>query len=543
LKDKLINELIRAEKITEAEAVFRNSLPEKTTDEEFFCRFAMLLQNRLQGAAAKEYFLKALAINADNVPALANLALLLKSLGLLGQAKEYYEKALQIDPNYSVLLSNYANALLSLNEYPKAYEAYQKALEQSPDNFRAFSDLLVSLNYTEQNQQAFFEKHKSYAKAYGEKLKSKPLYGHKKIRLAYISGDFKRHSVAYFIEGILHYHNRDEFEIYCYSDVENEDLITTRFKSLADYWRPISQKKNDAVAQIIEQDEIDILIDLASHTGHRNGLFALRPAPLQVTYCGYPNTTGLENMDYRIVDKISDPDGDEYYTEELLKLPRCFLAFSPPDDAPDIQPSPCLQNGYITFGSFNNFTKVNDRVLKCWRQILKQIPHSRLLIKSKQFNDKNFAEQTKKFFTQRGVQPERILIHGYELKLKNHLEWYNKVDIALDPFPYNGTTTTCEALNMGVPVITMKGDRHAARVGATLLSALGMESFITESTEHYRKLAQHLSQDFLQLDSLRQQLREVFQSSPLCDSRELTKEIENHLKTVLSKKGSDAISC
>ena len=502
-------------------------------DAGLYCSIAMLMQKKCKTHEALDYFAKVLEIEPKHTIALANTGQLHSGLGKKTLAEKYLKRAWESAPDHSMVSASYAGVLLSLRKYDQSINCYKDALKFNSGNIQAFSGMLLALNYTEQDHQEVFKQHAYFSKAVNEKIKTLPLYGHEKLRIAYISGDFRRHSVPFFIEGFLHFHNRQKYEVYCYSDGDREDLITERFKKLSDHWREISTISDEDVLIQIQKDEIDILIDLGAHTGRRLPVFAKRAAPIQISYCGYPNTTGLKNMDYRIVDELTDPDGEEFYTEKLLRLKRCFLAFNPPDDAPEVGSLPYLTNGYVTFGSFNNFTKINNKVLRVWRQLLKSVPKSRLLLKSKHFNDKELKNEVKAFFTSRGIAEERINIHGFELKLKNHLDFYNRVDIALDSFPYNGTTTTCEALYMGVPVITVRGVCHVARVGVSLLSSMGLSSFVAADLAEYRVIASDLAKNVKLMKSLRANMRGLMFNSSLCDSLSLVRDIENQFQTVI----------
>ena len=285
---------------------------------------------------------------------------------------------------------------------------------------------------------------------------------------------------------------------------------------------------------------LDILVDLAGHSGYnRLRVFAKRAAPVQITYLGYPNTTGLDTMDYRIVDPFTDPKGltDPFYTEKLIRMRRCFLCYAPPHDAPDIGPPPFVNNGYITFGSLNNLAKLNDFTLDLWSKVLMEVTDSRLLIKSKALNDCEVRDRLLARFKKRGIAPDRLEFIGFIRDQRTHLETYNLIDIALDPFPYNGTTTTFEALYMGVPVVTLAGNTHASRVGHSILSNLALEELVASSREGFIAKAINLSTDKQRLQSLRSSLRARLLNSHLTDKRGFTREIEGLLLSVKLKLG------
>ena len=355
----------------------------------------------------------------------------------------------------------------------------------------------------------------------GEIHQQLPGYSHTKLRIGYVSGDFKRHSVAYFIEGILHFHDRSKFDVYCYSDVIKPDVITKKIQNMDLTYRNIKPLSDEEIHQLILDDEIDILIDLGAHTGKRLKVFGYRSAPVQISYLGYCNTTGLKNMDLRIVDSITDQT-ESPATEKLIRLERPFLAFCPPEDSNGLVDSPCLKNGYITFGSFNNLPKLTDEVFRLWIRILKQTPNSRLLLKTRAFIDEEIKTTILNRFNSRGVSEERITLLGYQSTLDNHLLNYHKIDIALDPVPYNGTTTTCEALHMGVPVICLEGKSHASRVSASILEYSGLKFLLAENKNEYVKKAVQLAENFESLNNLHHKVRPLFHNSQVCDSQHLT---------------------
>jgi predicted O-linked N-acetylglucosamine transferase (SPINDLY family) len=278
------------------------------------------------------------------------------------------------------------------------------------------------------------------------------------------------------------------------------------------------------------KDGIDILVDLAGHTAENRLLvFARKPAPVQITWLGYPNTTGMPVMDYRLTDEIADPPGEagHYHSETLIRLPDGFLCYSPPDDAPEVSGLPARQSVRITFGSFNNLPKINEAVIALWSRLLLQVPQSDLLLKSKQFADAHVRQRFLDLFTSHGIAAERITLQPRVPSTAGHLALYDRVDIGLDPFPYNGTTTTCEALWMGVPVITLRGDRHAGRVGASLLTRVGLKELIAESEAHYIEIGKKLARDLDGLEELRTDLRARMQASTLCDGQSFARMMEN----------------
>ncbi|MFW6255150.1 MAG: hypothetical protein ACOC41_09510, partial [Chitinivibrionales bacterium] len=373
-----------------------------------------------------------------------------------------------------------------------------------------------------------------FPNAHAENIYDRPL------RIGYISPDFRLHSVAYFLEPLLQFHTKSLFEIYCYSDVAVPDDVTKRLQTHVHKWRIIAGATDTQVADQVYNDRIDILVDLAGHSGkNRLGVFMMKPAAIQVTYLGYPATTGLSTMDYRLTDEYADPAGQEiYHTEELYRLPASFLCYRPPEIYPKVAESPCRQNGYITFGSFNNLPKISEDVIRLWADILTRIPSSRMVIKTRQTRDPVVCKRIGDSFAAFGIEPARIQFLGHVSNVKDHLCCYNKIDIALDTFPYNGTTTTFEALWMGVPVVSLRGDHHASRVGYSIMSNLGLESLVAESPEKYSRIATFLSEDISRLGILKKSLRGVLSGSVLCDSRGFVQKVELAYREMIEKKYS-----
>jgi predicted O-linked N-acetylglucosamine transferase (SPINDLY family) len=321
----------------------------------------------------------------------------------------------------------------------------------------------------------------------------------------------------------------------CYANGSEEDATTERLKALSDAWRIVAAKSDDEAHALIRDDRIDILVDLAGHTGrNRMTLFARRAAPIQVTYLGYPNTTGLKAMDYRFTDAMADPVGstEALHTETLVRLDGGFLCYRPPEDGPAVAEPPVVASGCITFGSFNTLAKVNVALIARWSAILAGVPDSRLVLKARSFADPVARDYILQLFVQNGIAPERIELSDWTADTRSHLERYAGIDIALDTFPYNGTATTCEALWMGVPVVTMAGRVHASRVGASLLSRIGLDALIASSPEAYLRAAIDLAHDLPRLRDLRGALRARMAASPLMDSARIARAVEAAYRTM-----------
>jgi predicted O-linked N-acetylglucosamine transferase (SPINDLY family) len=346
------------------------------------------------------------------------------------------------------------------------------------------------------------------------------------LRVGFVSGDFKRHSVSYFIKPIFEHHHPDQIQIYAYAQVEEPDDFTETLKGLCEQWRDTLDLDDAALAAQIQQDQIDILVDLSGHTLlNRLAVFGMKPAPIQATYLGYPATTGLPTIDYWITDHhIHPPETTETAVEEIWRLPRCYVSYSPPPVAPPIGPLPQTQLGVITFGSFNASRKLTPATLHVWSEILKQVPESRLLLKC---SDPRYSPQLMiESLLKLGIERQRVIVYRNS-PYQDHLNLYNQVDLHLDPMPYTGCTTTCEALWMGVPTLTLAGQKKMERMSATILATVGLDDFIaTTPADYIAKAVQLVTRpDYLTL--LRQTLRERLQASALLDGEDLTTTLES----------------
>ena len=475
------------------------------------------------------------------VMAHTNLALALMALDRYQDAEASARKALALDPHYAPALDNLGCALREQGRVEEAIVQYRHAISRQPGFLAAHHNLLFALNYCSNlDTKSIFAEHRRWAQLHAD-----PLFEHRgydnqrdatrRLRIGYVSPDFRSHSVAFFLEPLLASHDRSQFEVYCYSNVARPDTTTGRLRELADHWRPIFDRSDQQVANVVREDRIDILVDLAGHGfGHRLLVFARKPAPVQVTWLGYPNTTGMTAMAYRITDAWVDPPGDSdtQHSETLLRLPHGFLCYQPLPDSPPVSELPSLATGHITFGCFNNSAKISAPVLDAWSEILKAVPGSRLLLKSRQLRDPSLRQRFESEFQNRGIDPQRVEMFGRIESKYGHLDLYGKVDIGLDPFPYNGTTTTCEALWMGVPVVVLAGDRHAGRVGMSLLKSVNLSELIAETVPEYQRIAVEFARNSERLASYRSGMRDRMQQAPLLDAAGFTRDMESAYRTM-----------
>lgn len=489
-------------------------------------------------------FRKARTINPAIASAWAATADTLCELGLLGEAKQEIRAALQIEPHNSVFLGSLGLLFLLQGCVDEAIAWFRRAIDIAPDNMKDHSNLLLAMHYSENCSPAQILRESLSWKAVnaqGDGTQCAVIHDGP-IRIGYVSPDFKHHVVAYFIEPLLAAHDRRTFEIHCYSDVAVPDQKTRQLEQLADRWTNIFGMPDQDVAQMVAADQIDILVDLAGHTANnRLGLFQRKPAPIQATWLGYPGTTGLSVIDYRISDQIADPEGttESFHSEALVRLKDGFLCFLPPERCPDVTLPPAVEQGVITFGSFNNLSKLTPSLLTLWNQLLRRVPHSRLLLKSKYFVDEETCNRLLRFLCSKEVARERIILLPFVPGAMQHLASYNQMDIALDSFPYNGTTTTFDSLLMGVPVITLAGEHHAARVGASILTRIGLDDLVATTREEYLDTAGQLAKDVRRLLELKQTLRGRLFHSVLCDATGFAGGMEDAYRQMLGRKNPE----
>ena len=356
----------------------------------------------------------------------------------------------------------------------------------------------------------------------------------RKLRIGYVSPDLGRHPVGYFAKTVLMAHDRDQFEVFLYSHrdpVRQHDNVSQEFCDWAGeaHWRWVKNLDNIALLRQVREDQIDVLVDLAGHSSeNRLDIFCNRGAPVQVTWLGAPATTGLDEMDYRFSDAIVEPEGsaDGLSSERIWRLPNGFHAINLPEGLPEPAPPPMLENGYITFGSFNNAKKISAKTIALWARILREIPQARMLLKHVTMADFVNRENFRSLFVLEGVDPARILFQGTTPAREDHFAHYAKLDVALDPLAYNGTTTTCEALYMGVPVLTRKGSNHASRVSASLLHRLGMDGWVAEDDDSFVRIARAAAARPDALAARRAGMRQAFLSSPLADGPAMARDME-----------------
>jgi predicted O-linked N-acetylglucosamine transferase (SPINDLY family) len=447
-----------------------------------------------------------------------------------------HRQAVALRPNLPEAFNNLGLALADIGQVEEAIAAYRHAIALRPNYVDAHNNLLLTLHYHPAYEAgAIAEEHRRWNPQHAEPLR-KFIHIHsndrdpdRPLRVGYVSADFRWHSVSCFFENLLAFHDRQWVQTYCYCDVTRPDATTVRLQQQAANWRNIAGMRDEAVGELVRQDQIDILVDLSGHTGsNRLLVFARKPAPIQITYLGYPDTTGMPAMDYRLTDEYADPPGqtESLHSEQLVRLPRTFLCYRAPDAAPAVGPSPVSRDGHVIFGSFNALAKVNAPLVRLWSRILREVPDSRIVLKSYGLTSSSAQQWVLNLFAAEGIGADRVEVHGWQPDEGAHFQLYGRLDIALDTFPYHGTTTTCEAMWMGVPTITLAGRVHVSRVGVSLLNNVGLPGLVAHSQEEYVRIASELGNNHSHLSELRSTLRQRMEQSPLMDATKFARDVE-----------------
>lgn len=495
-----------------------------------------------QEFAAWDYFKRALQFNDQSPGVHANLGNVLRLDGRLGEAEFHCRKSIELNPDLASGWNNLGNVLSDLGHYQEADACFDRALALDPDltvahQNKVSGQLFNELHSSRLSDEEVFELHRQW----GQGLpKCEPQHSTLRwqpgtpVRIAYLSADFRSHAMRHYLEPILTAHNTSEFKVYCYSQSPVVDEHTRRLMALGHEWVSIHSLSDDALVQRILDDQIHVLVDCLGHT-HGSRLYALakKPAPIQLAYLGYLGTTGLKAMDYKLTDEWLDPSGltDSHHVEKLLRLPGGCAVYTPHLNSPPVAPLPALKNGHVTFGSMNKLRKLNPEVVRVWAQVLHACPGSRLLIKTKDLADPFCKGRVTGWFDALGVGPERLVLQRADAKF---LDTYGDIDIALDPFPFGGGATTCDALWMGVPVITMPGSRTAGRLTCSILNTMGKGAWIANSKDEYVQKAAALAHDTQALSTIRAHLREHMQQSRLMRADQFMAAYEPLLKNLVS---------
>ena len=486
---------------------------------------------RLDEAAAA--FREIIRVKPEAADAWNNLGNVLRQQARMDEAADCYRRALSLAPQLAGAWNNLGNVLKTLGRLEEAVDSYRRALQLDPASAQTHSNLLLCLNYLpDLDEEQLLREHRRWAEVQAPAHGTMVDHGNapdpeRRLRIGYLSPDLRDHAVSRFFEPLLTHHDHEVVEVVCYAQLVREDDTSRRLKSLSDGWRRTVGVPDAELARRVRDDGIDILVDLAGHTArNRLPVLGLRPAPVQVSWLGYPNTTGLPAVDYRLGDAIADPAGaEQLYTERLVRLPGGLTRYRPPEDAPPPGPLPAHARDRLTFGSLNNLVKLNEAVIALWSRLLRALPRARLLLYRDMLRDRA-AERLRAAFARHGIDQRQLELRHQPPADGCWLDVYREIDIALDPFPWNGHVTTCEALWMGVPVITLLGPVHRGRLSASVLHQVGLDELVADDADGYLQIAMALAGDRERLAQMRASMRQRVASSPLCDGAAMAREVE-----------------
>jgi protein O-GlcNAc transferase len=461
-----------------------------------------------------------------------NLGNALMDIMQFDEAIAAYREAIRLKPDYANAHDNLGNALKGMGQLDEAIALFRRAIQIKPDFSKAHSNLIYTLHFhSGYDAKMILEEHQRWNHQHAEPLKKfiQPRTNDpdldRPLRVGYVSPDFHQHPIGRFILPLLAEHDPDRFAVFCYADARRSDRLTEILRSHATQWQNTQGLSDEQTAQLIREDKIDVLVDLSMHMGrNRMLLFARKPAPVQVTYLAYCSTTGLETMDYRLTDPHLDPPGmnDDFYSEKSIRLPETYWCYPLDEQGPEVSLPPALSNSEVTFGCLNNFCKVSPEALDAWIQLLRATPKSKLILHA---HEGSHRRRVRDLLEHRGIDPKRLKFEGWA-PLHKYFMLYQQIDIGLDPFPYDGGTTTCNALWMGVPVVTLNGRTAVGRGGVSILTNIGLPELIAQTPKQYVEIAAGLAGDLPRLAELRQTLRSRMQASPLMDAPRFARNIE-----------------
>jgi predicted O-linked N-acetylglucosamine transferase (SPINDLY family) len=484
---------------------------------------------------------RSIQIKPDYLDAMINLAVLWKSRGKLDEAMTPLRRAAQLNPQFSETYNQLGNVLKDMGQMDRSIASYRRAVSLRPNDSSVHSNLLYALHFDPAyDAKMILEEHRRWNGQHAEPLR-KLIRPHKNegsadrpLRIGYVSPDFCYHPVGRFIWPLLAGHDRKEFEIVCYADVARPDRLTEKIRDCAGQWKNTLGLSNDAVAAMIREDQIDILVDLTMHmAGNRMLVFAQKPAPVQATYLAYCSTTGVSAIDYRLTDPHLDPPGMEegVYSEKTVRLPETYWCYELDAQAPEVTPCPAQANGFVTFGSLNNFCKVSPGALDAWVRLLQAVPKSQLILHAPEGGHR---QRVGEMFKSAGIDPQRVMFFG-KVPFVEFLGMHGEIDIALDPFPCCGGTTTLDAAWMGVPTVTLSGRTAVGRSGVSILRNLGLPELIAESVEQYVQIAGDLAMDLPRLAELRMSMRERMRGSAIMDRARFARGVERAYRGMWGK--------
>jgi predicted O-linked N-acetylglucosamine transferase (SPINDLY family) len=556
--------LSRQRRFAEAEAVLRKAIELDPRSAQASYNLGVALGGKGERSAAADAYRQATVLNPKFADAHANLGAVLQEMGDAGGALDAFHAAIKADPAClaaynnagcafrsmgnlddaetvlrqalsrglvsSALYSNLGNVLKDAGLLDEAIECYRKAIELNPDDTGAHGNLCYSLSFLATDGREILDECRRFNQRHALPVfHSLPLAERvkpsdsRRLRIGYVSGDFRDHCQTLFTLPLLSHHDRGEFEIYCYSSVQRPDDYTRRLMPLADVWRDVRFLDDAALAQRIRDDQIEVLVDLGMHMGTgRPMVFGRSPALVQVAWLAYPGTTGIDAIQYRLTDWQLDPQGsDNQYSEHSIRLPHTFWCYDPLADVP-INPLPALSIGTVTFGCLNNPCKLTDRTLSMWAAVLREVGASRLIVLAP---PGRFRQRLADRLAAQGIDLTRVTFHSYRAR-PEYLQTYHDIDIGLDTFPYNGHTTSLDSFWMGVPVVTRVGQTAVGRGGLSQLHNLGLPELAGDDDAQFVRIAVDLARDLPRLNQLRQSLRSRMERSPLMDAPTFARNIE-----------------
>jgi predicted O-linked N-acetylglucosamine transferase (SPINDLY family) len=559
-----INTLVSQGQWAQAESLIRRAMAGQARNVDLAAMMSFVLYKQARPEQAEFFAKQVVAARPDDAHALHNLGNILVALGRHGEGLPHLERALSASPQEPAIHQELAMSLIGLHRYGDARQTLEDALARFPQHtslLNLYAFILQWIGRVEEGlpilrrvvaaepDNVIFAQHLASMVSYAPGLSEREVldacvgfgelenarYGPARVwkreevcarlerggplHIGLISGDLREHAVAYLIEALLEHADPKRSVVSCYTTAAADDAVSQRLKKRSHRWRSVHHRSAADGAAAIENDRVDVLIDLSGFTnGNRLDILARKPAPVQMTYMGFPSTTGLEAVDYRVVDGVSDPDGDESLASEtLLKLDPCFLSYRPVDNPPPVTSLPCGESGPVTFAAFSALIKFNTPMLELWARVLKAVPGSRLLLKHFAFAEPRVQKDVVDRLVRAGADPALIAALPPEPTARQVLPWYQKVDIALDTFPYNGTTTICEACLMGVPMVSLHGRTPPSRVSRSLFAAVGIQDLCVDTEDQFVEVAAALAKDRARLAGLRSSLRERFLKSSICD--------------------------
>jgi len=525
----------------EAERAFVEALRMRPNDVMLNLGHGHVLIEQRKPAEAEAALRRAVQLAPRHPGALVSLSLLLGMQGRPAEAYELARRAAQLAPNAPEAMTTLGHAMHALGRAEDAMQALLRGWQLGGSPV-AGSNLLHAMNYvTNVAPEEVLRIHRAWAERHADRVPAiaqphpNDRDPERRLKVGYVSPDLRAHAVSHFVEPLLEGHDRARVEVFCYASVRAPDAVTERLQSRADQWRDVSRMSDARAAELIVTDGIDVLVDLAGHTeGNRLGVFARRPAPVQVTYLGYPNTTGMSAIGYRLTDAHADPADatDRLHTERLIRLTRSAWCYRPPEPAPEVSDLPARRNGRFTFGSFNRLAKVSQSTASMWARAVNAVPGARFVFKTAGLNEPVTEKYVREMFAKLGVDGDRLVLLGPDASQREHLERYAEIDLALDCYPYHGTTTSCEAMWMGVPSVALVAQTHVSRVAQSLLTSVGLTEFAATSPDQFVEIASKAAGDLERLGEIRRTLRDRMRASPLMDVQGFAREVEDAYRTV-----------